>query len=166
VDDELVSLKDVAGLLELPNTAVMDLVRRGELTAARMPAGPATWRVARSEVAAYADRATADDPDRKARTQRERAAALHRALRELTPDESQNLVRDLSPEWTGLMTRWLATAHADGHAGHLAVGVGAAEVAELHAAYRALADDELVALAANLPQRVFWALSSLAVAPD
>lgn len=66
--DEVLTIKQVAAELGVPNTRAMDLVRKGRLaTAVPRTGGPASWRIARAELEAFRARERAEQVAREER---------------------------------------------------------------------------------------------------
>ncbi|ABL79349.1 hypothetical protein Noca_4763 (plasmid) [Nocardioides sp. JS614] len=151
--DEVLTIKQVAAELGVPNTRAMDLVRKGRLaTAVPRAGGPATWRIARAELEAFRARESAEHVAREERSRAKHLRELAAAWTTLSEADRERL-RDEIPKAIYQPLAKLMDPQAED---------SAATRAALAAAYGSRTEAGIEDLALAMPHQLFWAMARVA----
>jgi excisionase family DNA binding protein len=151
--DEVLTIKQVAAELGVPNTRAMDLVRKGRLaTAVPRTGGPATWRIARAELEAFRARERAEQVAREERGRAKRLRELAAAWATLSDADRERLRAEI-PKAIYRPLAKLADAQTEDRA---------AARADLAAAYGSRTEAGIEELALAMPHGLFWAIARVA----
>jgi hypothetical protein len=151
--DEVLTIKQVAAELGVPNTRAMDLVRKQRLaTAVPRTGGPATWRIARAELEAFRARESAEQVAREERGRAKRLRELAAAWATLSDADRERLNAEI-PKAIYRPLAQLVDAQTEDPA---------AARADLAAAYGCLTEAGIEELALAMPHGLFWAIARVA----
>jgi excisionase family DNA binding protein len=153
--DELFTVKQVAQELGMANTRVMSLIRRGHMVAASRPAGPATWRISRTELDAYIQRTRAEEVALQLRRRSKRLKELTDAWGSLSEQERHRLERELPRDLFVPLARLMESNGCSRNA----------DIEALSDAYRRRSDAGVEELALDMPHDLFWALARIGLNP-
>lgn len=151
VDDELLTVKQIAKELGLANTKVMSLVRRGAISTVARPAGPATWRISREALDAYLDEQHASATQAAARRRNRQLRDLIDAWNNLADSDMARIEADVATDMLGPLKRLTDPECTD----------PAGEIEALSHAYRRRTEAGVEELALDLPHDLFWAVARI-----
>jgi hypothetical protein len=151
--DEVLTIKQVAAELGVPNTRAMDLVRQGRLaTAVPRTGGPATWRIARAELEALRARERAEQVAREEQGRAKRLRELAAAWATLSDADRERLPAEIPKAIYRPLTKLVDAQTED----------PAAARADLAAAYGSRTEAGIEELALAMPHGLFWAIARVA----
>lgn len=151
--DEVLTIKQVAAELGVPNTRAMDLVRKGRLaTAVPRAGGPATWRIARAEVEAFRARERTEKVAREERGRAKRLRELAVAWATLSDADRERLRVEIPKEIYRPLAQLVDAQMED----------PAAARADLAASYGSRTEAGIEELALTMPHGLFWAVARVA----